>query len=902
MVVNVFGVSVAELTWSDVSRRRDLGRNLLKVWDTMMENYHRACDAEGVHCDDPLSKRARRGRSRVNRAAAPPEARETADDVAEVRVGTSRASAIRSLLQGATEKSFEMFIAHLSVMGAAKSALSDSMLNCKVLWPLSGPAEGFCPSAAEELTRQAGRKSQFVPKLLTATNVDYNQVLSPSQHDLLVQKLLSTFEEQVLGDQTVNVDRVTSLRPSSSAIGEARFVVQMWDQGIEKSATADLQSAQLDMVRQAVLSGNALDSQILASMRRSWPHQFHMAMLPDVAELAEVKVESREQMLEQAESEEWQAKLRTFKVRLGQDIDTIKLYIAGQEQLSDVLDFMRMKKKLKQAEEAKSLIDHHSATFAPTLEVQDLSEVAGAYAHLRHAVAQPGQTCCAVVIVDLSVPGSRNALIMPKLAAAAASICKISGLENSCLLIHSPTRPKEESDIDPMHDEIDFLELLRKQGFVNIRWFQSLEVPAEELLGQVPSAPILPNTEIQSISEKAEDLDGSELRITPATRSSQKGHEAHEKLLHHLITGTKLNKVSSTFLKGAHIDVVDLHAHSGDKLLASLMVSQSQQVSSRDITLRHVLVQNNSIKMSIQAGMFERACRFSLKRLGGFVAKKWLAGSLSLKNAQNEVQHPDQDYEKITADDETYMKSIPGVYEAYSGFQTVARLNLNVVCVEGSTLKIGSLTDFAGAPAPVTAEINDMVQHFDQNFSDKLRGALEKTQMEKQTDPRAPEPEPTPAVVDGDEAGLRAQVNITIECKAMDVKNITVLNGKDDNDESGTHHGSLYMVLKALQKGATSQISVTGHTIDLSQHGFSVQPTDEKWIFQPSQKKGESKATSGNAMRNFCTAEKKVAEPFGWLWRCSYDATHCRLGPRKPFLTALSDMKIDAGKTVKVHQ
>ena len=89
----------------------------------------------------------------------------------------------------------------------------------------------------------------------------------------------------------------------------------------------------------------------------------------------------------------------------------------------------------------------------------------------------------AVVLVDLSVPGARNALIMPKIAAAAAGICKISGLEHSCVLIHSPSRPKEESEVDPMQDELDFLELLKKQSFATIRWFQPLEVPAEEPLG-----------------------------------------------------------------------------------------------------------------------------------------------------------------------------------------------------------------------------------------------------------------------------------------------------------------------------------------------------------------------------------------------------------------------------------
>ena len=68
-----------------------------------------------------------------------------------------------------------------------------------------------------------------------------------------------------------------------------------------------------------------------------------MAMLPDVAELAEMKPESQEQLLEEAETEEWKAKLRTFKVRLTQDIELINTFVSGQERLSDVLDFIALR-------------------------------------------------------------------------------------------------------------------------------------------------------------------------------------------------------------------------------------------------------------------------------------------------------------------------------------------------------------------------------------------------------------------------------------------------------------------------------------------------------------------------------------------------------------------------------
>ena len=90
----------------------------------------------------------------------------------------------------------------------------------------------------------------------------------------------------------------------------------------------------------------------------------------------------------------------------------------------------------------------------------------------------------AILLVDLNIPGGRHALVMPKLAMACGNCCKVAGADKSILLIHCPSRAKEESGGDPMADEMEFCELLRKQGFNNIRWFQMLEVPAEEPLSK----------------------------------------------------------------------------------------------------------------------------------------------------------------------------------------------------------------------------------------------------------------------------------------------------------------------------------------------------------------------------------------------------------------------------------
>lgn len=87
------------------------------------------------------------------------------------------------------------------------------------------------------------------------------------------------------------------------------------------------------------------------------------------------------------------------------------------------------------------------------------------------------------MLVDLTVPGARNGLVLPKIAQACANLCQIAGAENSCLVVHAPTRPKEESDVVPEKDEMDFMELLKKQKMsIPVRWVQPLEVPAAESL------------------------------------------------------------------------------------------------------------------------------------------------------------------------------------------------------------------------------------------------------------------------------------------------------------------------------------------------------------------------------------------------------------------------------------
>jgi len=86
--------------------------------------------------------------------------------------------------------------------------------------------------------------------------------------------------------------------------------------------------------------------------------------------------------------------------------------------------------------------------------------------------------------VDLAVPGARNSLLLPKIAQCVSNLCQVCGPENAVVIVHSPSRAKEESCTDPSQDELDFTNMLWKHKMTTpCRFVQILEVPGAEILG-----------------------------------------------------------------------------------------------------------------------------------------------------------------------------------------------------------------------------------------------------------------------------------------------------------------------------------------------------------------------------------------------------------------------------------
>ena len=84
----------------------------------------------------------------------------------EVKIGTVKQNAIKHMLNYCTFESYRALQCHLSFF--SESSVNESVFSWKHLWPTSTPADGMCPSEAEEYARRAGAvaAAKLVPSRL----------------------------------------------------------------------------------------------------------------------------------------------------------------------------------------------------------------------------------------------------------------------------------------------------------------------------------------------------------------------------------------------------------------------------------------------------------------------------------------------------------------------------------------------------------------------------------------------------------------------------------------------------------------------------------------------------------------------------------------------------------------
>ena len=123
--------------------------------------------------------------------------------------------------------------------------------------------------------------------------------LKPAEHEALINKIIAVYESE-LGHQG------PPPRVTNQQLWDYRFVIQAWMQTVHECAKTDLDEANYKMVEQAVLCGDALDTQLVSSLK-GFPLEFGLTMLPDVKSLTDedVPAAEAETIIEKAEREEW---------------------------------------------------------------------------------------------------------------------------------------------------------------------------------------------------------------------------------------------------------------------------------------------------------------------------------------------------------------------------------------------------------------------------------------------------------------------------------------------------------------------------------------------------------------------------------------------------------------------
>ena len=196
----------------------------------------------------------------------------------------------------------------------------------------------------------------------TAT-LQYNNSLTPKQHDLMFQKAVSVFEEVALVEK--NATKRRAARPTQEGWAACRQIIVHWDQSISDAARASLKPADYEELEKAVLYGDAMDQQMTRALS-AFPKTFHMAMLPDCSELS-ISVEVAQEM-DEADQALWKAKLRKFELQLREDQGILKKVHFGSTILQDVLDWMDLEHCRAQCQRAENLVKQWLNLYYPCLQ------------------------------------------------------------------------------------------------------------------------------------------------------------------------------------------------------------------------------------------------------------------------------------------------------------------------------------------------------------------------------------------------------------------------------------------------------------------------------------------------------------------------------------------------------
>ena len=407
----------------------------------------------------PVAKRARRGRRKAAEALKPAE-----ETDGSLSLGHKRVRAIRTILEKAVPKSLDLFRNHLLWCGDIKySSLSDDVFLLPFLWPGSVAPTDFAPPEVESPGLPSNplcvNKFQKVP-------LDYYGRLTEEQHLMILEKALSSFEDEAL-HLPQEQDRIKH-RADGQKWAQYRAVIVHWNQSIRKACQEDLPD-DFEEIEKAVLYGDALDDQILGVLRR-FPPSFNVGMLPDIrADFDLCPKDTVEREMAEAANRAWESSFEVFSLRLRADWQTIKQVQHGSAQLYDILEWHERKHLREQAALTKTLSDQFVDRMFPKLTVKTWPDLTGQFSTTVQALVRDGtmnnERIRIAAILDFNAPNSRDNLGLPKLAASLATLFKNCGPQHCILLVILASLPKEEADTDAIDDEVNFRNIFKKAGF-----------------------------------------------------------------------------------------------------------------------------------------------------------------------------------------------------------------------------------------------------------------------------------------------------------------------------------------------------------------------------------------------------------------------------------------------------
>ena len=154
----------------------------------------------------------------------------------------------------------------------------------------------------------------------------------------------------------------------------------------------------------------------------------------------------------------WEADLRLFKGSLVVDQRLIQKTEVGSWALHDILEWNDAEHVRSQGLIGKSLVHQFMDIHVPKAVASSWRDVPGAIASLVQRIhlqeGSPKNPPRFLAIIDFNPPNSRDSLNIGEIVCCVANTFKNFGVEHCALLAHMAAYAKEDSDQDPLEDEI----------------------------------------------------------------------------------------------------------------------------------------------------------------------------------------------------------------------------------------------------------------------------------------------------------------------------------------------------------------------------------------------------------------------------------------------------------------